>query len=157
MSRWFSHFLPTALGVTAGVLTGCASGVAKSERSTVQTVQSAKASVDRTNEYIQRAEETLKTFEQSLANLRREAQASPELRGRDRFLLSLGTFDGRLAEARHELQQLKLANAESWEAYQRRVQSAEGVLKEEFRSRVGTAPRSVRRPSEEAAAAESDE
>jgi hypothetical protein len=97
------------------------------------------------------------TLQKQRKNLKPQAQASPELRGRDRFLFSLGAFDGRLAEARHELQQLKLANAASWEAYQRSVQSAEGVLIEEFRSRVGAAPRSVRCPSEEAAATESDE
>lgn len=132
------------LAVALSAVVGCASGGdTKKSPSAVDTVQSAKESVDKTNQFIQRGEESLKRFESSLADLRREAQSSTNLRGRDRFLLSLSAFDSRIAEARYELSQLKLANADSWEAYQRRVQAAEGVLKEEFRSRVSTAPKTT--------------
>lgn len=138
-----SHAFATLVTTAAlSALVGCASQRgAKKEQTAVETVQSAKESVDKTNQYIQRAETTLKSFEASLQDLRKEAQASPELRGRDRFLLSLSAFDGRLADARQQLQELKLANRDSWDAYQRRVKAAEGVLKDEFRSRVSEAPR----------------
>ncbi len=138
MSR-FSYTFPSFVAAAAlAVLTGCASGGAKKEQSAVDTVQSARDSVEKTNTFIQRAETTLKQFEQQLGDLRKEAQSSPNLRGRERFLLSLGAFDGRIAEARYELKELKLANTESWDAYQRRIQAADGVLKDEFRSRVST-------------------
>lgn len=138
-------------GLFAATLVGCAStgGDSKKEQNAVDTVQSAKESVEKTNQYIQRAENTLKNFEQELAGLRKDAKSSPELRGKDRFLLSLGAFDGRIAESRYELQQLKLANSESWDAYQRRVKAAEGVLKEEFRSRVSEAPKAPSKTSQE--------
>jgi len=127
----------TAFAATA-LLGGCASSGSKKEQSAVDTVQSARDSVEKTSAYIQRAEAALKTFEQQLVELRKEAQSSQSLRGRDRFLLSLGSFDGRIADARHELQELKLANTESWDAYKRKIQAADGVLKDDFRSRVGT-------------------
>ncbi len=122
------------------LLGGCASSGSKQSQSAVDTVQSARDSVEKTATYIKRAEDSLKTFEQQLAELRKEAQSSQSLRGRDRFLLSLSSFDGRIADARQQLQEMKLANTESWDAYKRKIQAADGVLKEEFRSRVGTSP-----------------
>lgn len=117
-----------ALSVAA-MVTGCASA-SKKEQSAVQTVQSAQERVETTGEYIARAERAMKDFEETLVRLKKDASSSDKIRGKDRYVLALGNFDGRIADTRHQLQELKQANSESWDSYRRRIQSADSNLKD---------------------------
>lgn len=116
------------------LLIGCASTKSKKQLSASDSVQSAKERMETTSEYIARAEKTLSEFEAKLKELRKDAASSEKIRGKERFILALGEFDGRLADARHELRGMQLANSQSWEAYQQRVRAADSVLKESFQN-----------------------
>ena len=123
--------MKTMLLVLSGLLvTGCAS---EKVLSPVESVQGAQDSVDKTNEYITKAEGTITAFEKDLQGLMKDASKSDKMRGKEKFNEALTVMDRRIAESRRELAHLKATNIQSWEAYKGRIDNAREDMSTEFK------------------------
>ena len=107
------------------VVGGCAS---TEPLTTVESVQKAQDRVDKTNEFIVRAEKTITEFEKSLQNLMKDASQSEEMRGKAKFTEALSLMDRKMAESQRDLAELKISNDESWGIYKQRLNSAKDYM-----------------------------
>jgi wobble nucleotide-excising tRNase len=103
------------------VMMGCASEKAMTPE---ESVQGAQDRVDKTNEFVNRADATITEFEKNIQAIMKEAASSDKMRGKARFNEALTGIDEKLAESRHQLVSLKETNAESWEKYKGQLDSA---------------------------------
>ena len=103
------------------IVGGCAS---IEPLTTVESVQKSQDKVDKTNEFIVRAEKTITEFEKSLQHLMKDASESEEMRGKAKFTAALSLMDRKMAESQRDLAELRISNDESWGIYKQRLNSA---------------------------------
>jgi hypothetical protein len=115
------------------LLAGCAG---QKPLTTVETVQGAQDSVDKTNEYVVRAENTIKEFEKNLQDLRVESAKSDKMRGKTQFNAALIAMDHKIAESKRDLAQLKQSNTESWDTYKAQLNTAKDGMHTTFENAV---------------------
>ncbi len=121
----------TSILFTAALL--CTSCASQKTKTAVETVQDTKQTVDTTNEYINRAETSLTEFQKSLDDMRSDAAKSDKMRGKAKYTAALTKIEGRLREARLDLERLKSANTGSWEVYKSRLDSANDDMTSSFK------------------------
>jgi PBP1b-binding outer membrane lipoprotein LpoB len=111
-----------------------ASCASEKAMTTVESVQGAQDSVDKTNDFISRAETTITDFEKSINTLLKESATSEQMRGKAKYHEALTTMDRKIAESRRDLAHLKATNTESWEAYKGVLKSAKDDMHDTFKS-----------------------
>ena len=126
-----------ALLAIAGLMAGAGCASKKETRtSAVDQVTNVKASVDKTDEYITKAQRNINELEQSLAEIRQEALASRQMRGKQSFQNTLIELNANVRESKQRLAELKAANRQSFEVYRSHLDAARADMDSSFQQQL---------------------